>query len=221
MRNNRAYDDLMAYQRQTEALGRVAERLGWDQETMMPRGAADQRGEEMAAMEGVMHARRTNPKIADWLAEAEAPDAVGEAQLRLIARDHARNTKVPGDLAETLARVTSVSQGVWADARSRDDVAGFLPTLREVIDLKRQEAAALAEGGDLYDALMDDYEPGATAATIGAMFDRMRPRLVALRAAVPAGPAPAAPVRTNNRARAVPKAAVKPAVAAPAAAAKN
>ena len=36
-----------------------------------------------------------------------------------------------------------------------------------------------------------------------------------------AEPAPAAPVRTNNRARAVPKAAVKPAVAAPAPAAKN
>ena len=192
MRNNQAYDALMAYQRQTEALSKVAERLGWDQETMMPRGAADQRGDEIAAMESVMHARRTDPRIGDWLAAAEAPDAVGAAHLRLIARDYARNTKVPGDLAEALARATSVSQGIWADARSRDDVAAFLPTLAEVLALKRQEAAALAEGGDLYDALMDDYEPGATAASIGAMFDRMRPRLVALRAAVLDKPAPAA-----------------------------
>lgn len=52
MTNNTAFADLMAFQRQTEALSLVAERLGWDQETMMPRGAADQRGEEMAAMEG-------------------------------------------------------------------------------------------------------------------------------------------------------------------------
>ena len=47
-----AYDALMAHQRQTFALGQVAGRLGWDQETMMPRGAADQRSEEMAAMDG-------------------------------------------------------------------------------------------------------------------------------------------------------------------------
>ena len=50
MNNNLAMKDLMAWQRQTEALAGVAGRLGWDQETMMPRGAAEQRGEEMAAM---------------------------------------------------------------------------------------------------------------------------------------------------------------------------
>lgn len=60
----------------------------------------------------------------------------------------------------------------------------FLPTLTEVIRLKREEAAALAGGRDRYDALIDDYEPSATAASISAIFDRMRPRLVALREAV-------------------------------------
>jgi carboxypeptidase Taq len=191
MTNNTAFADLMAFQRQTEALSLVAERLGWDQETMMPRGAADQRGEEMAAMEGVLHARRTDPRIATWLEAAEAPDAAGAAQLRLIRRSYDRTTKVPADLAEALARLTSVAQGIWADARARDDVAAFLPTLSEVLALKREEAAALATGGDLYDALIDDYEPGATAESLGAMFGRMRPRLVALREAVLAHPAPA------------------------------
>ena len=186
-----AYDDLMAFQRETEALAQVAGRLGWDQETMMPRGAADQRGEEMAAMEGVLHARRTDPRIANWLEAAEAPDGAGAAQLRLIRRSYDRTTKVPADLAEALARLTSVAQGIWAEARARDDVAAFLPTLSEVLALKREEAAALATGGDLYDALIDDYEPGATAESLGAMFDRMRPRLVALREAVLAHPAPA------------------------------
>lgn len=191
MTNNTAFADLMAFQRQTEALSLVAERLGWDQETMMPRGAADQRGEEMAAMEGVLHARRTDPRIAEWLEAAEAPDTAGMAQLRLIRRSYDRTAKVPADLAEALARLTSVAQGIWAEARARDDVAAFLPTLSEVLALKREEAAALASGGDLYDALIDDYEPGATAESLGAMFDRMRPRLVALRAAVLAHPAPA------------------------------
>lgn len=192
MTNNHAYDQLMAFQRQTEALALVAERLGWDQETMMPRGAAEQRGEEMAAMEGVLHARRTDPRIADWLDVADPKDAEGQAQLRLIRRSYARATKVPSDLAQRLAQVTSVAQGIWAEARANDRVADFLPTLQEVIDLRRQEAACLAMGGDLYDALLDDYEPGATAESIGAMFGRMRPRLVALREKVLGKPAPAA-----------------------------
>ena len=62
-----AYDDLMVFQRETEALAQIAGRLAWDQETMMPRGAALQRGEEMAAIEGVLHARRTHPQtVSGW-----------------------------------------------------------------------------------------------------------------------------------------------------------
>jgi carboxypeptidase Taq len=179
-----AYDNLMAFQRETEALAQVAGRLGWDQETVMPRGAAEQRSEEMAAMEGVLHARRTDSRIADWLGQAIAVDDVSAAQLRLIRRSYDRATKVPARLAQEIARVTSMAQGIWADARAREDVPGFLPVLADVIRLRQEEGQALAQGGDPYDALIDDYEPGATAESIGAMFDRMRPRLVALRGKV-------------------------------------
>ncbi|WP_224815003.1 carboxypeptidase M32 [Hasllibacter sp. MH4015] len=176
-----ALDDLLAFNRQTEALGQVMGRLGWDQETMMPPGAADQRGEEMAALEGVLHARRTDPRVGEWLANATPRNEAETAQLREITRSHTRAVKVPAALAEELARVTSLSQGIWARARAADDVAAFLPTLKQVVDLRREEAAAIADGGDLYDALLQDYEPGTSAADISALFDRMRPRLVALR----------------------------------------
>lgn len=183
-----AFGALMDFQRQTEALAQIAGRLSWDQETVMPRGAAAQRAEEMAAIEGVLHARRTDPRVAEWLEAAEAPDAEAAAQLRLIRRAFDRASKVPARLAQEIARVTSAAQGIWAEARAADDVAAFLPTLDQVIRLKREEAACIARGGDLYDALIDDYEPGATAADLAAMFAAMRPRLVALRDAALASP---------------------------------
>ncbi|MBM1817059.1 carboxypeptidase M32 [Pseudosulfitobacter pseudonitzschiae] len=180
------YDALMAYDRDTQALAQVAGRLGWDQETMMPRGAADQRGEEMAAMESVLHARRTAPQVGEWLdgIDDSTLDAVGQAQMRHIRRSHARATKVPAALATKLARLTSVAQGKWAEARGADDFAAFAPVLQEVVALKREEGAALAAGGDLYDAMLQDYEPGTTGAELEAMFSAMRPVLADLRAAV-------------------------------------
>lgn len=176
-----AYDELMTFQRETEALGQVAGRLHWDQETSMPRGAAPQRGEEMAAMEAVLHARRTDPRVGDWLAKAAPADEVAAAQLRHIRRDYDRNVKVPARLASELARVTSLGHGIWADARMTEDFAAFAPTLKEIVKLRREEAAALAAGGDLYDALLNDYEPGMTGAEIEEMFAALRPGLVALR----------------------------------------
>ncbi|MCP1169406.1 carboxypeptidase M32 [Limimaricola litoreus] len=187
-----AYDDLMAHARETEALAQVAGRLGWDQETVMPRGAAAQRGEESAAMEGVLHARRTDPRIGGWLERAEATDDIVAANLREIRRSYARANKVPARLAAEIARVTSVAQGTWAQARADEDVAAFLPTLARVVALRQEEGQALAEGGEVYDALLDDYEPGARAAELDAMFGALRPRLVTLREAIRERPQPVA-----------------------------
>jgi carboxypeptidase Taq len=178
-----AYDQLMAFQRDTEALAEVAGRLGWDQETMMPEGAAEQRSVELAAIEGVLHARRTDPRILDWLValDGAALDTVAQAQLRHIRRSATRNAKVPARLAAEIARVTSLAHRIWAEARANEDFAAFAPALKQVVALRQEEARALAAGGNLYDALLDDYEPGATEAELSAMFDALRPRLVSLR----------------------------------------
>ncbi|MGI9370697.1 MAG: carboxypeptidase M32 [Ruegeria sp.] len=185
-----AYDELMAFERDTSALGQIAGRLGWDQETVMPPGAAVQRGDEMAAIEAVLHARRIDPRVAELLELAEAPNEIGAAQMREIRRAYERASKVPADLATTLARVTSQAQGKWAQARADEDVTAFLPVLEEVVALKREEGAALAQGGNIYDAMVEDYEPYTTSEQIAAIFDQMRPRLVALRAAVLDRPTP-------------------------------
>ena len=176
-----AFDDLLAFQRQTEALSSVAERLGWDQETVMPRGATEQRAEESAAMEAVLHERRTDARIGEWLDQAVPEDDEDARIIKLITREHQRATRIPARLATELARQTSLAQSVWAEARANDAPQDFLPVLNDILMLKREEAAALADGGDLYDALLEDYEPGATQAQIAALFDAMRPRLVALR----------------------------------------
>ena len=105
----------------------------------------------------------------------------------MIRRDTTARAACPRSLAAELARVTSRAQGVWAEARAAEDLAAFLPTLERVVALKREEAAALADGGDLYDALLDDYEPGATAADADPDVRRAAP--------APRGPARAHPRR--------------------------
>jgi carboxypeptidase Taq len=178
-----AYNELMAYERDTQALSQISGRLGWDQETVMPRGAAPQRAGEMAALEGVLHGRRTDPRMGDWLAAIDeaALNDVERAQIRHIRRGYDRAMKIPARLASEMAKLHSMAQGIWAGARQDEDFAGFAPTLSGVLRLKREEAAALADGGDLYDALLDDYEPGAKAADLEAMFNALRPGLVNLR----------------------------------------
>lgn len=178
-----AYEDLIAFQRETEALSSIAGRLGWDQETVMPGGAAEQRGEEMGAIAKVLHSRRSDPRVGEWLAAADSAGLEDSrlANLRRIGRDYRRATRVPADLAAEIARLTSIAQGIWAEARRNEDFESFAPSLARVVDLKRSEAAALADGGNLYDSLLDEFEPGMTGAELETMFGALRPRLANLR----------------------------------------
>ena len=184
-----AYDALLGYVKQTTALSEVAGRLGWDQQTVMPTGSAHQRAEEMAAMEVVLHERKTAPQIGEWLS-ALSRGSLNQTQRAMVDHiewSYQRDVKRPAALMERLARVTAQAFDIWAQARANEDVAAFLPILDELITLRREEAAALSDG-PAYDALLQDYERGMSAQRISEMFDALRPRLSALRAAVADAP---------------------------------
>ena len=168
--SNTAYDQLLDHVKTTRALGQVAGLISWDQEVMMPANGAAARAEQAAALEEVSHQRRSDPKIADWLAALNGAElnAKQAANVRLIRRSYDRTCKIPPSLATELARTTSTAQGVWAKARAANRFEDFSPILAQIIELKRQEAACLTSDSDransAYDALLDDFEPGMRVA---------------------------------------------------------
>ncbi len=56
----------------------------------------------------------------------------------------------------------------------------FQPHLTEIIRLRREEAQLLADGGNAYDALLDQYEPGARSEEVTKIFAELRDELVKL-----------------------------------------
>ena len=58
--------------------------------------------------------------------------------------------------------VTARCEHAWRTQRPANDWAGFLPNLREVLAVAREEAALLSAQSGLsrYDALLDLFEPG-------------------------------------------------------------
>ena len=138
----------------------------------MPSGAGEQRAEEVAALEGVLHRRRTNSRIGDWLEAVRPADDVQSRQVELIRRNYERNLRVPEAISAALARTGSISRRVWAEARRSDDFGLFAPKFGEVVALVREKAAALADGGNLYDALLDGFEPEMTEVELDKMFFR-------------------------------------------------
>ena len=182
--SNLTYNALMAHVKTTRAVGQVAGLLSWDQEVMMPANGAAARAEQAAALEEVAHQRRCDPRLGDWLDTLQQGelDATQAANVRLIRRSYERTLRIPADLASELARTTSRAQGIWATARAANTFADFAPILETIVQLKRQEAACLADDGtSAYDALLDDFEPGMRVAVLQPLLESLRPRLAKLR----------------------------------------
>jgi carboxypeptidase Taq len=177
-----AYGELAEHLRRIAALGQVAGLLTWDQDTQMPQKGAAQRAEQAAAVAAAIHAQASDPRIPAWIAAAAPADPAGAVNLAEAARIHARATRIPASLAGELARAEVEGQAAWKAARAANGFADLAPALARMLELKRAEAACLAtDERSGYDALLDDYEPGATAAELATLFAALRPGLAALR----------------------------------------
>jgi carboxypeptidase Taq len=190
------YAELCAHLRQIAMLDSIAQLAGWDQETYMPEAAGAGRAESQAILAGIIHERRTNPRLGELLAACEGDASLTgderiKANLREIRRDYDRHTKLPKEFVAELTKLGSEAQEVWKKAREKSDFALFRPYLDRMVALQRRKAEYLGvrEGGEAYDALIDLYEPDTTAREIEAVFTPLRARLSELIAKVRASKA--------------------------------
>ena len=160
--------------------------LRWDAAVMMPRGSADVRGEQLAALETEYHALLTAPRRSRACSIARRPIARASptGRSRTCARcagSATTRSPRPCRSISRLAKAASRAEAKWLEARRQGKFELFAPHLEEVVHLVRDKAALLGQALNLapYDALVDEFSPGITTAEIDAMFKALARRLPA------------------------------------------
>jgi len=181
-----AYSELIGRVKEVATLGSCGAVLGWDERTVMPAVAAATRAGQMALLARLGHEMFTRPRVGELLGSLHSAslDEGPAANVREIRRAYDRAVKVPQKLVEELARVTSEAQGVWQTAKEKNDFAAFQPWLEKIVALKRQEIDAVGFQDSPYDALLDEYEPGARAAELRTLFAELAAGLAPLAAEI-------------------------------------
>jgi carboxypeptidase Taq len=184
------YEKLAAHSRETALLNSIESLLGWDERTMLPARGGDYRADQMTLLAGMVHRRRTEPEVGEWLAELSAakldPHSDRGATIREFKRQYDRRVKLPQALVEELARVSVLGQQAWVTARAKNDFATFKPLLEKTFKLKREAAAAIGFEECPYDALLDEFEPGALTSQVTRVLAALREELVPLVAEIKA-----------------------------------
>ena len=186
-------------------LGSCVSLLDWDERTYMPRKGSEHRGNQIALISGMAHEKFTAPRIGELINEIIADglnpddDSIDAANIRELKRSYEKYVKLPKSLVEETSKTVTMAQGIWQEARQKSDFASFKPWLEKVIGLKQQRAEAIGYKGVAYNAMLDDYEAGASTDDITKVFAGLREPLVDLIARIKSsGKSPDTGIITRN-----------------------
>lgn len=178
----------MKYKAYKERLTKIADigysiaLLSWDQETYMPEKGAGFRAQQIATLSGMVHEHFTDKELGKILKKLnENPKKLTEKEKRNVAqtlKDYKRQKKYTREFVELLSRTTSECFQAWQKARKENNFKLYAPHLTKMISLKRKEADLLGYKKHPYDALLDQYEPGARVADLDVLFKDVREQLV-------------------------------------------
>lgn len=183
------YEELIGLIKQASLVQSTAALASWDQEVMMPKGGLEHRSRQMAQLASLSHEMAISPRIAELLDACENdssitsdPISVAAVNVREIRRVYDRKTKLPTKLVEEEATLTSHGQHAWAEARKNSDFNHFQPWLEKIVKLLQRKAECFGweSGGEPWDALAEDYEPGCTAKQVAELFGPLRTQLQGL-----------------------------------------
>ncbi|MGA3112635.1 MAG: carboxypeptidase M32 [Candidatus Bathyarchaeia archaeon] len=156
--------------------------IHWDMETMMPPGAVEQRSMQLSLLTRIHHQMSTDPKIGTLLASIHSSpefESMGQAEKRniyLINKSYQEQTSLPEKLVAEIAKQEAITVNVWKKAKAQKNFSVFKPSLQKLLDLSIEAAEILMKVKETktpYEALIDNFEPKMTAATITSTFNQL------------------------------------------------
>ncbi len=160
--------------------------LGWDQQTYMPPGGAEDRGDTISTLSNLIHQKITSPEMGQLLENLRSlqaslnPDSDDARLIKISRRDYEKRVKVSSEWVVEFAKVTAMAYSSWQEAKAKSDFSIFQNHLEKIVALRRDYSSFFAPFDHIYDPQLDDFEPGMKTAEVQAIFNQVRPVQVSL-----------------------------------------
>ena len=165
--------------------------LQWDQETYLPPKGAHFRGQQISTLSEISHRMFSEESLGNLLTDLLAKDDLTPAQKRNVERtweDYSKNKKYSSAFVRSLSDQINKTFHAWIESRRQNSFALYEKDLDALVRLKREEAELLGYEGHSYNALLDEFEKGATVPLLDQTFGNLLPGLKDLREKIAAQP---------------------------------
>jgi carboxypeptidase Taq len=165
-------------------LGHANALLHWDQQTYMPPGGAEDRGNISSTLSRLTHEKFTSEEMGRLIeelmpyADSLDPDSTDACLIKAVNEGYQKQTRVQAEWIVEHTKTTTMARQTWAQARAENKFDIFRPHLEQIIDLKRRYASFFEPYDHVYDPLLDNFERGMKTADVKAIFAELRPQQV-------------------------------------------
>lgn len=164
--------------------------LHYDQEAFMPMGASQARASQMSTLSSVGHELFVSDEVGQWLEDLRplerdlGHDNNDASLIRVVRKDYERTRKLPVEYVARASETYILANEQWRKARAESDFPIFLPWLQKCVDLAHEYVEHQGYDEHVYDALLDQFEPGMKAREVEAIFTPLREQIAPMVKAV-------------------------------------
>lgn len=154
--------------------------LQWDQETYLPPKGAKFRGQQLSTLSEISHNMFSQDVLGNLLKDLLEKNDLSTSQkknIELTYEDYIKNKKYSSEFVRALSEQTNKTFHAWIDARKKNSFAVYEKDIDALIQLKKQEAEILGYNDHPYNALLNEFEKGATVSLLDQTFTGLLPTL--------------------------------------------
>ena len=104
---------------------------------------------------------------------------IEKKEIELSMEEIEKKKKVPADEYEAYAKLTSINQGIWEEAKAKNDFSIVKDNLGKIFNYNKKFAEyRRKDEKNLYDVLLNDYEKGMDTEKLDIFFSELKKEIV-------------------------------------------
>lgn len=151
----------------------------WDMRTKIPKNGVEQRSEVVGFLSEKQHEIETSDQMKYFIDELKenTKNPIIRKAVEESEKNYERNRKIPTAEFKEYVMLQSKSEAIWQQSREKDDFSLFQPYLEKLVEYNKRFAEYWGYAENKYDALLHNFEPGVTTATLNRVFPTLRKSL--------------------------------------------
>lgn len=176
--------ELLEYQKEISDLQCIVNLLNWELRVSVPIKSKNYYVDLLTKYSNKLFELQTSDeygKLLNSVINSMEYTNLDEAEQRYIdnqLRYYNENKKVPSDFYKEFVKQQNLTNMMWEEAKDKNDYSLYKPYLEDMVEMVKKYYRYIDSDNDLYDVMLNSYQPGIKSSLIDKLFSEMKESLL-------------------------------------------